>query len=228
MQWSWEGQFHLTLPVQRQIYDALLRAELHSKCKRLTDPSSSQQVYANSSYNSAQQRFEMLRAAAAPRCVWLHIWTKHNTMEAIFSYLTRKRMNSRCLDKQIFTCISPRISRFSMGKRCVEQKVYWGSFGKVVVICRQKNRYITYKGKSRIKQNRQTPEDLFYSHLWWGTPQGEAGLETWHHFQICLCPLGWKEEKMVKTNKQTKKPSIKSSNHVPGTLPSGKITKSNL
>lgn len=38
------------------------------------------------------------------------------------------------------TCVSPRMSRFSMGKRCEEQKVYWGSLGKVVVICRQVER----------------------------------------------------------------------------------------
>lgn len=39
----------------------------------------------------------------------------------------------------VLTCVSPRISRFSMGKRCVEEKVYWGSFGKVVVICEENN-----------------------------------------------------------------------------------------
>lgn len=26
-----------------------------------------------------------------------------------------------------------------MGKRCEEEKVYWGSFGKVVVICEENN-----------------------------------------------------------------------------------------
>lgn len=42
----------------------------------------------------------------------------------------------------VLTCVSPRISRFSMGKRCVEVKVYWGSFGKVVVIWFKKNKKI--------------------------------------------------------------------------------------
>lgn len=32
------------------------------------------------------------------------------------------------------------MSRFSMGKRCVEQKVYWGSLGKVVVIYRRREK----------------------------------------------------------------------------------------
>lgn len=46
--------------------------------------------------------------------------------------------------QKLLTCVSPRMSRFSMGKRCVEQKVYWGSFGKVVVICRKEKTETCY------------------------------------------------------------------------------------
>ena len=45
----------------------------------------------------------------------------------------------------LLTCVSPRTSRFSMGKRSVEEKVNWGSLGKVVVICGQNDYYLDVK-----------------------------------------------------------------------------------
>lgn len=47
-------------------------------------------------------------------------------------------------------------------------------------------------GGPRVKTKHLESEQN--SRLWWGTPQGEAGLKMWHRSQICLCPLRWKED----------------------------------
>lgn len=48
---------------------------------------------------------------------------------------------------EVTTCVSPNASLFSMGKRCVEEKVNTGSLGKVVGIC---SKIIIYSIKESV------------------------------------------------------------------------------